>query len=715
VGISDNFSRSACPLFHMRYSPPLDGIRAIAILAVLIFHISANTLRGGFTGVDVFFVLSGFLITSNILYDYGRGQFSFREFYLRRVQRLVPNSLLTVLVTILLWVFFMPPSTARQTAQHGLWTIINLSNFFIWKDLGGYWGNAAEQSPLTHTWSLAVEEQFYLIFPALLLLIAKVSPKRLTVSLIAGCIFSFVLCLYGTSHFPTPTFYLIPTRFWELLIGALLAVLRTPTFSGDPASRLAMGGRLREVIGAAGILMITAGFLFIRNGSSFPGFVSLAPTLGTFLILVSVADGSTRLSRLLSTRPLVLIGKVSYSLYLWHWPLITLGKALAVLHGAPQIFGSVAGGAVGVLLGAIAYAVVENPLRRRGPGRSRRFAIIATGFATTAIVGAATIHHRPVADPNHRFAPTEFFGETFSAGNAEGAADAIHSTRYYDVYFPPIPADRPKDLWRSGGVVHLYGGAHPQVVVLGSSHALMYSRLIDDICRDNHISVAFLGVDATPIFFDSTVNYNFSSASEARAFDDTRKHWLAEWRPNAVFLIDRWDTFSDSKRSFQSMFEDFLRQLCPYAGKVFLVAQVPAIQDGDQYNLREIVNWRMGKSNRLPLLYPDANEPFRRQSVSIAETEAEQFGNLRILRADLPFYAPQGSIEYVSGRSFLYADGNHLSEAGAEHLRDLFQSAINGMTANSPPDAVTKQRAKNETPSVSSMAPAHRRPAGQDF
>jgi len=692
----------------MRYSPPLDGIRAIAILAVLIFHISANALCGGFTGVDVFFVLSGFLITSNILYGYCSEQFSFSEFYLRRVQRLVPNSLLTVLVTILLWALFMPPSSARQTAQHGLWTILNLSNVFIWKDLGGYWGNAAEQSPLTHTWSLAVEEQFYLIFPAMLVFAVKMCPKRLKTLLIAGSIISFALCVYGTYHFSTPTFYLLPTRFWELLIGAALAVHRNPEFAGNPASRFAMGDGLREAIGAAGVLTITAGFLFIRNGSSFPGYVALAPTLGTFLILASIAGGSSRLSRLLSTRPLVLIGKASYSLYLWHWPLITLGKALAVLHAAPQIFGSVAGGAVGVLAGTLAYAAVENPLRRRGPGRSLRFAIIGAGFATTAIVGAAAIHHRPVADPNHRFAPTEFFGETYSAGNAEGAADAIHSTRYYDVYFPPVPADRRKDLWRSGGVVHLYGSTHPQAVVLGSSHALMYSRLIDDICRESHISVAFLAVDATPIFFDNTVNYNFTSASEARAFDNARRHWLKQWRPNAVFLIDRWDTFSDSKRSFQSTFEDFLKQICPYADKVFFVAQVPAIQDGDQYNLREIVNWRMRKSDQVPLLYSDANEAFRRQSVSIAEAEAGQFGNLFILRADLPFYTAQGSVEYVSGRSFLYADGNHLSEAGAERVRDLFRTAINGMTANSPPDAVTKQRAKNETPSVSSMAPGHR-------
>src|SRR5216684_3690975 len=150
----------------MPYSAPLDGIRAIAILAVLIFHISPVVLKGGFAGVDVFFVLSGFLITSILLHDIRDGSFSMREFYLRRVQRLLPNVVVTVFAVVLLWTLLMPPSQAIQAGRHGLWTILNLSNIYIWRNLGGYWGDAAEWAPLLHTWSLAVEEQFYLFFSA---------------------------------------------------------------------------------------------------------------------------------------------------------------------------------------------------------------------------------------------------------------------------------------------------------------------------------------------------------------------------------------------------------------------------------------------------------------------------------------------------------------------------------------------------------------------
>lgn len=155
----------------MRYSAPLDGIRATSILGVLFFHIAPTTLSGGFSGVDVFFVLSGFLITSIIQHDMRAGEFSMREFYLRRIQRLMPNVVITVLGVVLLWSLLLPPSTARQTGTHGLWALFSLSNVFIWKNLGGYWGNAAESAPLTHTWSLGVEEQFYLLFPLTLLLL----------------------------------------------------------------------------------------------------------------------------------------------------------------------------------------------------------------------------------------------------------------------------------------------------------------------------------------------------------------------------------------------------------------------------------------------------------------------------------------------------------------------------------------------------------------
>ncbi len=421
----------------MRYSPPLDGIRAIAVLAILIFHISPSALRGGFTGVDVFFVLSGFLITSIILHDHGEGRFALREFYLRRIQRLIPNLMVMVLAVLVLWTVFMPPWAARQAAQHGLWTVFEASNFYIWKYLGEYWGTAAESSPLTHTWSLGVEEQFYLLFPCFLLLLLNHQSRRTKLWLILSAIASLGLCLVVRQSHPYAAFYLLPSRIWELLIGAALAAYRTASTGSESSATEKNRTVGANWIGFAGLAAIVLGFFLIHDDSGFPGLVTLAPTIGTSLLIWTVVDGNNWIARLLSSQPLVETGKASYSIYLWHWPLITLGKALAVLYGRPQILGAIAGGVAGVVVGWIAWKAIEQPLRRRGPGRPRRFTIIGMAFSAAAIFSAIVMLRRPAPDSAHRFDPIAFYGEQYTAGEAADASTAHQSETYYDVYFPP--------------------------------------------------------------------------------------------------------------------------------------------------------------------------------------------------------------------------------------------------------------------------------------
>jgi peptidoglycan/LPS O-acetylase OafA/YrhL len=660
----------------VRYSPPLDGIRAISILAVLLFHVSPNALTGGFTGVDVFFVLSGFLITSIVLHDMRAGAFSMREFYLRRIQRLLPNVIITVLAVLVLWSWLLPPSTARQTGSHGLWALVNLSNVFIWKNLGGYWGNAAEFAPLTHTWSLGVEEQFYLVFPVSMLLLMRLTRHRLTHALVVVAATSLAFCIYQTSTSPSAAFYLLPSRVWELLLGAALA-----------SSALTIThARSREVMGALGLVVLLASFVLIDERSAFPGVVALAPTLGAALMLVAVTSGDSYVSRLLSTRVMVGTGRLSYSLYLWHWPLITLGKLLADLYGYAPLAGSVAGGLVGVLLSVLAYVCVEQPLRQRGPGRPWRLAVIGAGFALTLTLSATVASRTLVADPQHRFDPTEFHGTLFDSGKIAGM-DLRTIVRYYDVTLPPVPT-RPDDVWRSGGIVHAYGGGQPQVVVLGSSHALMYSRVIDDLCRELGISVAFLGIEQKSAFFEDTPGASAAVAAETREFNEKRRQLLRGWRPDAVIVIDRWDTRMISPESFDSRLRGFLSEVSPIAGRVLWVAQAPVLTGGDEINFREYVNWRMRAGQGLPALVPNWAESLRRQTVAIAERAGADFPGLRIVRADQPFYLPDGSVRYVDGRRFLYADDDHVSDAGSDEARPVFRAAII--------DAVRASRGPNE-------------------
>ena len=658
----------------MTYLKPLDGIRAIAIIAVLVFHISPTTLKGGFTGVDVFFVLSGFLITSLLLDDLHEGRFSIREFYLRRIQRLLPNIIVTVLAVLVLWTAFLPLSTARATGSHGLWTLFNASNIYIWRNLGSYWGNSAEWAPLTHTWSLGIEEQFYLFFPCSLLLLVRFQPDRLRFWLTSAMVLSFGACLYGSYYHHAVTFYLLPTRVWELLLGALIAAHRLPLHGSGDHLMGSQQRKARTTAGWIGILMIGASFLAIGEGNAFPGWVCLLPTVGTALLLLSVADGETTLSRWLSSRFMVRTGKLSYSLYLWHWPLITFGKIQADLHGLPKLAGSLAGGVVGIILAWIAYVCVEQPLRDRGPGRRWRIWAIAAGFALVALFSNHVASRPRVADPAHLFDSPTFSGRLFDAGGTSdiGFDNVI---RYYDVHFPP--EDRGlKESWRTGGIIHPYGGAQPEVVVLGSSHALMYSKLIDNICLKLGISVSFLGVDGgAPAFFEAQANSKFPTQLEAQEFDDARRRFLREWRPKAVFVIDRWDVQADAK-VFETKFRSFLGEVGPLVGRVIFVSQVPVHRVGDEVNLREVVTLRMDKTKSLPRLGPDLNDELRRQVATRAESLVSRFDKLRILRADIPFYQNDGSIRYAAGRSFFYADDDHLSDAGTEVVRALFERAI---------------------------------------
>jgi hypothetical protein len=384
---------------------------------------------------------------------------------------------------------------------------------------------------------------------------------------------------------------------------------------------------------------------------------------------------------------MVWIGKVSYSLYLWHWPFITLGKFQANLFGFPQDAGAVVGGLIGILLGFAAYIYVEQPLRSKGTGRSWRFAVIGTGSAIVAICSCVLGFRSPAV--NSSFNTTSLYFGHYDAGRNVGL-DQERGIALQDIYLPPLPT-RSDDAWRTGGIVHLYGGDHPKVVVLGSSHALMYSHLIDDICREKRLSVAFLGVGhGTPAFFEARddwearTNPNFSSSLEAEEFDLARRKWLREWHPEIVFVVDRWDARFRTPLNFDSKLRLFLKEISPLADRIVFVTQVPVVKGGDGINLREYITFCKGTMMGVPILYPDDREPIRMQTVAIAEAAKQNFTNLHILRADLPFKEKNGSIRYSSGKTFFYADSDHLSDLGSAEIRELFQNEISRNQSDTP-------------------------------
>ena len=654
------------------HNAAIDGLRGIAILAVWLFHLHPPLLPGGFLGVDAFFVLSGFLIQGLVATDLESGRFSFREFYLRRALRLLPNATLTILATLALWNLCLPPNAAIQPGLHGLFTLANLSNLFVWKHLGSYWGEAAENAPLTHFWSLGIEEQFYLFFPGLLWLWHRGRRPGLgglggLGSLAVPAILSLALWIHGSRHHPSGTFYLLPTRAWELLLGALAAQWAR----SSPAAR-----NLPRATGWIGLILLIGSLITVPHADSSLGAVALIPTVGTAAVLLALRDPSHPLARILSQPVWVGLGLLSYSLYLWHWPLIVLGRLMANYRNLPESTGAVAGGILSVGVAFAAYRWVEAPFRDSAWNRRRRLGWLAGGMALTTALAVFSWRRHSEVDPLGRFDPMTFSGRLYDCSTPQDPRWS-DSPRYWGCRIPVPPADRPPEPWRTGGLRPDGGGATPRVVVFGSSHALMYSKLIDDLCRQAHVPAAFLGAgNGIPALFVNTESPLFPRRADGAAFDEARRRWLREWRPDTLFVIDRWDAWSG--RDLEHDLRAFLTEVCPLAQTVVLVTQVPVLRVGENENLRGWVHWRRGHDDALPLIPPDGREAYRTESVGILRRMQAQFPNVRVLDSASRFHRDDGSVRYAEGRRFFYTDDDHLNDTGAQEVQDLFQTSIAG-------------------------------------
>lgn len=300
----------------MRYRSDVDGMRALAILPVLLFHAGFSVFSGGYVGVDIFFVISGFVITSKLLNDIDDGRFSIGSFYVRRIRRLLPAMAVTLGVTFLAGLFILVPPALTDLSWSLLATIAFSANMYFWKN-SGYFEVAAQSRPLLHMWSLAVEEQFYLFIP-LVLFFLQTRARRLTkVALGLAAVLSLALSAAIINTAPTANFFLLPTRAWELLAGSLVAanILPAPRRQGLCAG-----------LGLLGLALMMAPVFLYDEATPFPGFAAVPPTLGTALAIYAGGGPGNAPARWLSHRVLVGIGAISYSLYLVHWPLIVFAR-----------------------------------------------------------------------------------------------------------------------------------------------------------------------------------------------------------------------------------------------------------------------------------------------------------------------------------------------------------------------------------------------------
>jgi peptidoglycan/LPS O-acetylase OafA/YrhL len=356
------------------YRPDIDGLRAVAVLLVIAYHAFPDVVRGGYVGVDVFFVISGYLITGLVVEPLRAGNFSFRSFYARRIRRIVPAMVVVLAAAFAIGWFLLSPPALAQLGKHIAASAAFVPNIVLWRE-AGYFDPDAELKPLLHLWSLGVEEQFYLAWPLALALVLRFA-RRATGVLLVLTAASFIACVAMVQSDAAGAFYSPLTRAWELFLGGLLRAVR-PQRIAFLESRAA----LASSIGAA---LIAAAVLSLSKASTFPGGWALLPTIGTALI-IGAGPGSP-ISRILSRRGVVAVGLISYPIYLWHWPLLSFAFIHAKGIPAPQV-------RVGLLLASIAlaaatYALVEKPIRH---GRRARWHVPALVSAMGLVAGVGFI------------------------------------------------------------------------------------------------------------------------------------------------------------------------------------------------------------------------------------------------------------------------------------------------------------------------------------
>lgn len=368
----------------MEYRREIDGLRALAVIPVILFHAGFEYFGGGFVGVDIFFVISGYLIATIIIKELEKDNFSISDFYERRARRILPALFFVMIVCIPFAWFWLLPSDMKDFSKSLVAVSFFASNILFWNE-SGYFDTAAELKPLLHTWSLAVEEQYYLIFPILLILLWKAGKR--TITTVFGIIFilSLACAQWMAYKNPSAAFFLLPTRAWEMLIGAF-AALYIPR-----SEHINIGKSKKEICGLLGLSMIFYSIFFFNNSTPFPSLYTLVPTLGALLIIYFSTD-DTIVGKILGNKFLVGIGLLSYSAYLWHQPLFAFARHRSVSE--PTQFFFLILTAITLALAYLSWRFIETPFRNKLIiSRKKIFFYSFTGtciFFTCGMIGYKT-------------------------------------------------------------------------------------------------------------------------------------------------------------------------------------------------------------------------------------------------------------------------------------------------------------------------------------
>lgn len=534
------------------YRADIDGLRAVAVTAVVVFHAGFSGLPGGFMGVDVFFVISGYLIGAHVFRQSAGGTFSYLAFYARRLRRLLPALLSLIGAFFVIGWFVLTPDELRELGKESVAAIAGASNVLFY--LGGdYFAPAADMKPLLHTWSLGVEEQFYILLPLLAIFMTKVIRIRPFVGLAVVTAISFGASIVLVQQNAQAAFYLLPTRFWELSIGALLAISSITT-----ERRFGIG--VQRVVACGGTVLIGLAFVAYEPAFGFPGVLALLPTVGTVLI---IASPTSLLNRGFLANPVtVFVGKVSYSWYLWHWPVFYVARVLGAEHSVhPAVLAATSFG-----MAVVSWRLIEQPFRQRRSTNGQTVGRYCAAMLVMAAVGTLFYHQNGFPsrlDPSARQA----------AEDARRSQDDPCLLRNGDITIDPLQCSTATPGQAS---VTIIGDSHaasiaPGFEALASQHGMGFRQSTKSLCTAQW-GYANL-VSDLPYFVDECLDYQ-AGAFEAVENDQSIR---------VVVLASRWSleqelvaTSAGSVMDLEAALEATVRRLTALGRRVVLVQDVPA-------------------------------------------------------------------------------------------------------------------------------------------
>ena len=628
------------------YRPDIDGLRAIAVLAVVLHHLSASLVPGGYVGVDVFFVISGYLITSIISREMAEGRFTFVGFYERRARRIFPALFAMLAVALAASYFLLLPSDMVATLRGALGTLFFASNMVFWRDMAaGYFAATdAALNPLLHTWSLAVEEQFYVFFPILLLLCYRHAQQYIVWVLIVGAAVSLGGAALLVKSKSVAVFFLSPFRAWELLAGALLA------FNAVPLIR---SRTLRELAAGAGLAAIVAASFIFDSKTTFPGLTALVPVLGAVAIIHAGASGGSFVANLLQLRSMVYIGLISYSLYLWHWPLIVLFRYTAGMEPLtsswmPLLF------VVSLLLGSLSYHFIEQPFRR-GARFGSRFV-----FASSAVFTSLLALVSSVGLVRDGF-ETRFDSEVVKLDKART---------------PPIPYvhcdDRPAGFWCSLGSET----AVPHTILWGDSHMLAWAPALSKVFEQRGESALLAELSACPPLFGIAENSANPACPARNVFLKNyllthpeiktvvmAAYWSTYFREDGPLTATTGGTLSSGTSAASEGLAVTLQWLRDNGKQVVLIGPVPV------YDKSVPLAQALGAATKRNLLHSTEQEQrVKHASFYDVISAVEPTSSFRFLDP-IQWMCSDGCATMKAGVP-LYRDSHHLSLVGVQALQD---------------------------------------------